>query len=107
MACIAAHRAYVTARGRSGGVSAGALALARLLVWAQRAALLGRPPRIGWIGPAPRTPEAEGRVALAARAAVKIGDATRRAEAVVLLEPPPGGDDPVPDAEPEPEPATD
>jgi hypothetical protein len=87
-ACVAAHRAYVIARGRAGGVSAGALALARLLVWAQRAALLGPPPRIGWIGPAPRTPDAEGRVRLAARAAVRVGDATRRAEAVALLEPP-------------------
>jgi hypothetical protein len=87
-ACVAAHGAYVTGRGRAAGVSAGALALARLLVWAQRAAMLGPPPRIGWIGPAPRTPEAEGRVALAARAAVRIGDATRRAEAVALLEAP-------------------
>ncbi|MGE0028655.1 MAG: hypothetical protein AB7O78_16480 [Thermoleophilia bacterium] len=98
-ACVAAHRAYVIARGRPGGVSAGALALARLLVWAQRAALLGRPPTIGWIGPAPRTPEAEGPVALAARAAVRIGDATRRAEAVALLEPPPAADEPEAEAD--------
>jgi hypothetical protein len=53
--------------------------------------MLGTPPRIGWIGPAPRTPEAAGRVALAARAAVRVGDATRRAEAVALLEAPPAG----------------
>ena len=45
-ACLAAHRAYVAARGRPEGVSAGALALARLLVWAQRAAMLGPAPRI-------------------------------------------------------------
>jgi len=57
-------------------------------VWAQRAALLGPPPRIAWLGPAPRKPETEGKVELAARAAVRIGDATRRAEAVALIEPP-------------------
>jgi hypothetical protein len=94
-ACVAAHRAYVLARGRADGVSAGALALARLLVWAQRAALLGPPPRIAWLGPAPRKPDTAGKVELAARAAVRIGDVTRRAEAVALIEPPPagGGDD--------------
>jgi hypothetical protein len=102
-ACVAAHRAYVIARGRPDGVSAGALALARLLVWAQRAALLGRPPTIGWIGPAPRTPEAQGRVALAARATVRIGDATRRAEAVALLEPPGDGDAAAAEPQAEPE----
>jgi hypothetical protein len=106
-ACVAAHRAYVIARGRPGGVSTGALALARLLVWAQRAALLGRPPTIGWIGPAPRTPDVAGRVPLAARAAVTIGAATRRAEAVALLEAPPGGDEPAAEgAAPEPEPGS-
>jgi hypothetical protein len=90
-ACVAAHRAYVIARGRPDGVSAGALALARLLVWAQRAALLGPPPRIAWLGPAPRKPETEGKLELAARAALRVGDATRRAEAVALIEPPPAG----------------
>jgi hypothetical protein len=93
-ACVSAHRAYVTARGNPGGVSAGALALARLLVWAQRAAMLGPAPRIEWIGPAPRRPPDEGRVALAARAAVEVAGTTRRAEAVALLTrpaPPEGG----------------
>ena len=40
VACIAAHRGYVTGRRRPSGVSAGGLAIARLLVWAHRAALL-------------------------------------------------------------------
>lgn len=90
-AVMAAHRSYVAARGRPEGVSAGALALARLLVWAQRAALLGPPPKIVWVGPAARRPEGdEGRLALSARSAVEIGGATRRAEAVALIEPPRG-----------------
>ncbi len=88
-ACVAAHRAYVAARGRPEGVSAGALSLARLLVWAQRAALLGPAPRIGWIGPAPRRPEDPGdRIALAARCALDVDGTTRRAEAVALIDRP-------------------
>ncbi len=88
-AVMAAHRAYVAARGRPEAVSAGALALARLLVWAQRAALLGPPPRIVWVGPAARRPgDQEGRLSLSARCAVEMGGATRRAEAVALIEAP-------------------
>lgn len=89
-AVMAAHRAYVSARGRPGAVSTGALALGRLLVWAQRAALLGPPPRMVWVGPAARRPEdGEGHVALSARSAVEISGTTRRAEALALLEAPP------------------
>lgn len=85
-ACVAAHRAYVTARGRPEGVSAGALAIARLLVWAQRAALLGPAPRIGWIGPAARRPEGDTEsLALGARCALEVDGATRRAEALALI----------------------
>lgn len=84
-ACVAAHRAYVTSRGEPDGVSAGALALARLLVWAQRAAMLGPAPRIEWIGPAPRRPADDGRIALSARCALEMGGATRRAEAAALI----------------------
>jgi hypothetical protein len=88
-AVMAAHRAYVAARGRPEAVSAGALALARLLVWAQRAALLGPPPRLVWVGPAARRPDdAEGRIALSARSAVEMAGTTRRAEAVALIERP-------------------
>jgi hypothetical protein len=85
-ACVAAHRAYVGARSRPDAVSAGALAIARLLVWAQRAALLGPPPRVEWLGPAARAPEVgEGRVVLGARCALEVAGRTRRAEAVALL----------------------
>lgn len=85
-ACVAAHRAYVIARGDPEGVSAGALALARLLVWAQRAAMLGPAPRIAWIGPAPRRPAQDtDSLALSARCALEIAGATRRAEALALI----------------------
>ena len=91
VACVAAHRAYVIARGAPEGVSAGALALARLLVWSQRASLLGPAPSIVWIGPAPRRPEdAGGNLVLAARCALDLRGATRRAEAVALIAPPEG-----------------
>jgi hypothetical protein len=89
VAIVAAHRSYVSARGRPDAVSAGALALGRILVWAQRAALLGPAPRVVWVGPAARRPDdAEGRLALSARCAVEIAGTTRRAEAVALIEPP-------------------
>jgi hypothetical protein len=89
-AVMAAHRSYVAARGQPEGVSAGALALGRLLVWAQRAAMLGPPPKVVWVGPATRRPEdEEGRLALSARSAVTMAGATRRAEAVALIEAPP------------------
>ncbi|MEZ0283813.1 MAG: hypothetical protein ACAH79_01080, partial [Thermoleophilia bacterium] len=82
-------RSYVAARGQPEGVSAGALALGRLLVWAQRAAMLGPPPKVVWVGPATRRPDdEEGRLALSARSAVTMAGATRRAEAVALIEPP-------------------
>ncbi|HMM49771.1 MAG TPA: hypothetical protein PKE32_09215 [Miltoncostaeaceae bacterium] len=90
-ACLAAHRAYVTGRGRPHAVSAGALALARLLVWAHRAALLGTPPTLRWIGPAPRLPAAaDGQLVLRARSAVTVDGRTRRAEAAALIDPPAG-----------------
>lgn len=86
VACTAAHAAYVGSRGRADAVSAGALALARLLVWAQRAAMLGPAPRVEWIGPAARRPEEMGdRIALSARCALEMGGAIRRAEAVALI----------------------
>lgn len=92
VACIAAHRAYVISRGAPEGVSAGALALARLLVWSQRAALLGTAPSISWIGPAPRRPQdTGGNLILSARCSLDLRGATRRAEAVALIAPPAGG----------------
>ena len=56
-ACLAAHRAYLARRGQTEAISAGALAIARLLVWAARAALIGAAPRVVWIGPGPRCPD--------------------------------------------------
>lgn len=85
IACVAAHRSYVAARGDAEGVSAGALALARLLVWAQRAAMLGPAPHIEWIGPAPRRPEVGDRLSLSARCGLEMRGVTRRAEAVALI----------------------
>ncbi len=55
--CLAAHDAYVAGRGRAAAASPGALALARILAWASRAEMLGRAPRIVWIGPAARRPD--------------------------------------------------
>jgi len=85
-AIAAAHHAYVRGRGDAEAVSTGALALARLLVWGQRAAMLGPAPRITWIGPEPRRPEGTDGVALTAECVIEIpGGTRRRARAVALL----------------------
>lgn len=85
-ACLAAHRAYLGARGQPDGVSLGALALGRLLVWAQRAALLGPPPRIAWLGPPARQPAAaERQFTLEARCVAQVGERSREARAVALV----------------------
>ncbi len=57
-ACLTAHRVYVESRGHPEAVSLGALPLAHLLFWASRASVLGPSPRIDWIGPASRRPDA-------------------------------------------------
>lgn len=59
-ACVSAHRAYLARRGETEGLSAGALAIARLLIWAARAAMIGPAPQVAWIGPAPRCPDPTG-----------------------------------------------
>ena len=88
-AIMAAHNGYVRARGDTSAVSAGALALARLLVWGQRAAMLGPAPRVTWIGPEPRRPEGTEGLALIAECVVEGGDGKRRrARAVALVERP-------------------
>jgi hypothetical protein len=86
-ACLAAHDEYVTRAGRAGGVSLGALALGRLLVWASRAALLsGRPPRIRFIGPPRRAPEAgPGELLLSAHCAATVAGEARQARAVAVV----------------------
>jgi len=89
-ACLAAHRAYVGGRGRPEAVSLGALALARLLIWASRAALLGPAPAVSWIGPPSRRPEPEaGQLILEARCVCEIAGRRREARAVALVGPPP------------------
>jgi len=90
----AAHQAYVSARGVPDGTSLGALAIARLLVWAQRAALLGAPPTITWIGPAQRRPAEVSGIEIHA-ACVGLVDGTRRtAKAVAVIEAVPRGSAP-------------
>lgn len=84
-AVVAAHRAYVRARGAPDGVSTGALAIARLLVWTQRAALLGRPTTLAWIGPEARRPAGVDGVAITATCTVRAGDTARTARAVALV----------------------
>ncbi|MEW6582959.1 MAG: hypothetical protein AB1416_09380, partial [Actinomycetota bacterium] len=88
-ACLAAHRAYVTERGHPDGVSLGALAIARLLVWGTRASLLGAAPRVRWIGPPGRRPDlADDQVALSATAVASVGGVERRAGAVAVVQKP-------------------
>ena len=88
-ACLAAHRAYVTERGHPEGVSLGALAIARLLVWGTRASMLGPAPKVTWIGPPGRRPDLrEDELSLAATAVVRIGEAERRAGAVAVVKRP-------------------
>jgi hypothetical protein len=85
-ACLAAHDAYLAARGQADGLSLGALALGRLLVWAQRAALLGPAPKVAWLGPPSRRPEPQpGQFALEARCVARVGDRDREARAVALV----------------------
>jgi hypothetical protein len=90
-ACLAAHAAYVQKRGQPEGVSTGALAIARLLVWAQRAAVIGHPLEVTWVGPPARAPErTDGSHRVLARCVVSGGDGggSRRAEAVALVREP-------------------
>jgi hypothetical protein len=88
-ACLAAHGGYVRSRGDAHGVSLGALALSRLLVWSTRAALLGPAPRLVWIGPPARCPElGSGQISLTATAAATVDDVARRAQATGVFSAP-------------------
>lgn len=92
IACLAAHRAYAARRGRAAAVSPGALALARILVWAERAALIGQEPQVVWIGPPARAPErTPEQVPLSATCAVATAEGVRRAAATAHLRRPAGG----------------
>jgi hypothetical protein len=86
VACLGAHRAYVERRGNPDGVSLGALALARLLVWATRATMIGPAPEVVWLGPGARRPAAapdQFIIVAKARAAVSSGQREAVAEALV------------------------
>lgn len=90
----AAHHAYVSARGAPDGASLGAFAIARLLVWAQRAALLGATPTITWIGPVQRRPAEASGIEIHA-SCVGVVDGTRRtATALAVIDPVPRGSAP-------------
>lgn len=86
VACLAAHAAYVRGRGRPDALSVGALPIARLMVWAHRATLLGASPRLLWVGPVVRAPEpGPDQLLLRARCAVAVDGAVRRAEAAAIV----------------------
>jgi hypothetical protein len=93
-ACLGAHDAYLAQRGASGSVSLGALAIARILVWAQRAAILGTAPRIQWIGPPARRPEGREGLTLTATCRAVDGASSRSAKAIAILDPPPASPPP-------------
>jgi hypothetical protein len=85
VACLGAHDTYATGRGRPGAVSPGALALARVLVWATRAEMLGARPDVRWIGPPARMPDAiEGQV-ITASVELTSGDTRARACAAMVV----------------------
>lgn len=85
IACMQAHDAYVAGRGRPAGASPGALALARLLAWSARAEMLGRAPRIAWIGPPARRPDDIRGHAVTATVTLSDGDSRVRAAAVAVI----------------------
>jgi len=86
LACLGAHRAYVSRRGDPEAVSLGALALARLLVWAARATLIGKGPDLIWLGPSARRPEPGiGQHVIAARARARFSSGMREAKAEALV----------------------
>jgi len=89
--CEAAHNAYVRARGAPSATSLGALAIARLLVWAQRAAILGKAPTILWIGPAQRRPDGVEGIAIHSTCTARVAGARRTAKAVAVIQRPPSG----------------
>jgi hypothetical protein len=85
-ACMAAHNGYVASRGDGAGVSLGGLALARLLVWSARAAMLGPAPKLVWIGPPSRRPDLQaGQVPLTATAVATVDGVERRAGALAIF----------------------
>ncbi|MDH3225738.1 MAG: hypothetical protein OEM67_01425 [Thermoleophilia bacterium] len=86
VACLGAHRAYLARRGNPEGVSLGALALARLLVWATRASMIGPAPEVVWLGPGARRPAAgPDQYVIVARARAEVSSGQREAVAEALV----------------------
>ena len=85
LACLQAHDSYVATRGRPTGASPGALALARVLAWAARAEMLGRAPRIAWIGPPARRPDDVAGTAITASVRMSGPTGDVRGAAVALV----------------------
>jgi len=85
VACLGAHDAYATGRGRPGAVSPGALALARVLVWATRAEMLGAQPDVRWIGPPARMPEGLDGQVITASVELNSGETRARASAAMVV----------------------
>ncbi len=91
-AILAAHTAYVRHRGRTDGVSTGALSLARLIVWAQRAAMIGgTAPDVRWMGPPARAPESVEGMRLTATTVITANGRRHTAKAVAIVAPPAAG----------------
>ena len=86
-ACVTAHDAYAAGRGRPGAVSPGALALARVLVWASRAEMLGARPEVRWIGPPARMPADVSGQVVTASVVLACGDQRARAAAALVVAP--------------------
>jgi hypothetical protein len=85
-AVLTAHRVYVESRGHPEAVSLGALPLAHLLFWASRASVLGPSPRIDWIGPASRLPDAApNQFGLEATCFAEVDGQQREARAAALV----------------------
>jgi hypothetical protein len=91
-ACRIAHDSYVTARGAPSGASLGALALARVLVWLQRAAVLGTPAEVVWIGPPQRRPDHALGIQITASCTALVDGTRRTARALAVVRPAVGTD---------------
>ena len=85
VACLSAHDTYAAARGRPGGVSPGALALARVLVWATRAEMLGARHEVRWIGPPARMPDDMTGHVITAHVVLTSGATRARASAAMVV----------------------
>ena len=89
-AVLAAHQAYVRRRGTPDGLSLGALSLARIIVWMQRASMLaGAAPQVVWMGPEARIPDGLNGTRVVATARVVHDGRRRTARAVAVIQPPP------------------